>query len=129
MKQILLAIILIIVPVALFTGVHMMSSSSAAVTSGLGDLSTFKTIIADVQSKAASGDLKAAAARITDWESAWDHGQTAIRPLNPEYWGNIDAASDAALASLRAPNPSAETVKTALASLMATLNDPSKPAP
>jgi hypothetical protein len=129
MKQILLATVLIIAPVAAFTSFHMVTASNAAVTSGLGDLSTFKTIVADVQSKADAGDLKAAAARITDWETAWDHGQTAIRPLNPEYWGNIDAASDAALASLRASPPATATVKAALASLMATLNDPSKPAP
>jgi hypothetical protein len=129
MKQIFLAAVLIIMPVAAFTGYNVVTAPATAATNGLGDLSSFKTIIADVQAKAGSGDLKAAAARITDWESAWDQGETAIRPLNPVYWGNVDAASDAALAALRAKQPSADAVKKTLASLMAVLNDPSQPAP
>ncbi|OIQ72359.1 prephenate dehydrogenase [mine drainage metagenome] len=127
MKQILLSVALIIAPVALFSGVHMVTASTAAVTTGLGDLSSLKTIVADVQAKVAAGDMQGAAARVTDWETAWDHGQTAIRPLNPTYWGNIDAASDAALSSVRAKPATPDAAKAVLASLMAgelTLNPP-----
>ena len=125
MKQILLAIVLIAMPVAAFTGYEVYARSTTVASSGLGDLSSLKTIIADVQALAAKGDLGAAAKRITDWESAWDAGETAIRPLNPTDWGNIDAASDAALGALRAKAPSPDNVNSALAALMATLNDPS----
>ncbi len=129
MKQILLVLLLIAIPVAAFTGFQVYTRSTTSVAApSLGDLSAFKAIVVDVQAIAAKGDLQAAATRITDYESAWDSGQTAIRPLNPTYWGNIDAASDTALKALRAPNPSAEKVKAALASLMGALNDPSKPA-
>lgn len=129
MKQILLASFLIVMPVAAFTGFHMVTASATAASNGLGDLTSLKAIVADVQAKVAAGDLKAAAARITDWESAWDQGETAIRPLNQVYWGNVDAASDAALAALRAKSPSVDAVKKSLASLMAVLNDPSHAAP
>ena len=128
MRQVFLAIALIVAPVAMFTGFQVFYVHDAsATTAGLGDLSSLKAIIADVQAIAARGDLAAAARRITDWETAWDQGETAIRPLNPTYWGNIDAASDGALSALRAKSPSADSVKKALAALMASLNDPSKP--
>lgn len=107
----------------------MVTAPATAASNGLGDLTSLKAIVADVQAKVTAGDLKAAAARITDWESAWDEGETAIRPLNPVYWGNVDAASDAALAALRVKSLSVDVVKKSLASLMAVLNDPSHAAP
>ena len=128
MKQVLLAIALIVAPVAAFTGFQVYARHASAATTGLGDLSSFKTIISDVQVMAAKGDLAAAAKRITDYESAWDQGETAIRPLNPVYWGNIDGASDAALKAIREANPSADKVNKTLAALMATLNNPAQPA-
>ena len=128
MKQILLAVALILAPVAAFTGFEVSAKNAPAMTTGLGDLSSLKTIIADVQAVAAKGDLPAAAKRITDYESAWDLGQTAIRPLNPTYWGNIDDASDAAIKALRDPNPSADKVNQTLIALMAVLINPAQPA-
>jgi hypothetical protein len=129
MKQILLALFLIAVPAAAFTGFEVLvaDAKTSGPPAGLGDLSSLETIIADVQADAAKGDLAAAAKRITDYESAWDQGQTAIRPLNPIYWGNIDDASDAAISALRASTPSPDRVKSTLAALMAELKDPSKP--
>ena len=129
MKQVFLALMLIALPVVGFSGfqVYVRSASAATASTGLGDLSPLKTIIADVQTLAAKGDMAAAAKRITDFESAWDEGQTAIRPLNASYWGNIDQASDAALKAVRAPAPVPDTVKTSLATLMAELTDPTKP--
>ena len=126
MKQIFLALALIAAPVAAFTGFQVYAHPAPAVTEGLGDLSYLKKIVSDVQTIAATGDLPAAERRITDYESAWDQGETAIRPLNPTYWGNIDGASDAALKALREVTPSADKVKTTLADLMAVLDDPAK---
>ena len=128
MKQIFLAIVLIAVPVALFSGYEFYSASTAvAAESGLGDLSNFKTTIADVQALVDKGDIPAAAKRITDYETAWDGAETAIRPLNQAQWGNIDTANDAAFSTIRKATPDPVAVKSALAALMATLNDPSKP--
>jgi hypothetical protein len=127
MKQVLLALVLVLVPVAAFTGFEAYARGAAQASSSLGDLSSFRTIVADVQAYVGKGDLTAARKRITDYESAWDAAETAIRPLNQTEWGNIDAASDDALKAIRAPQPSLVQVKKTLAALMAELNDPSKP--
>ena len=126
-KQILLAIALIALPVAGFSVVEVYASNHApAAQTGLGDMSAFKTIVGDAQALADKGDLPGASKRMTDWESAWDQAETAIRPLNQSQWGNIDEASDGALHAVRAATPAADKVKAALATLMAELNDPSK---
>ena len=127
MKQILLAIVLIAVPVALFGGYEFYTVDTAqAATTGLGDLSAFKTIVADVQALVDKGDMAGAQKRITDYETAWDQAETAIRPLNQAQWGNIDMANDGAFSAIRKSKPDAAAVKAALAVVMATLNDPTK---
>lgn len=127
LRQTLLAVVLIAVPVALFTGYEFSTANAAvAASTGLGDLSSFKTIIADVQALVDKGDMPGAAKRVTDFESAWDQAETAIRPLNQEQWGNIDEAADGALSAVRKSSPDAAAAKAALGTLMATLNDPSK---
>lgn len=128
MKQFFLAIVLIIAPVAAFTGFELYVSNAPAKAADLGDLSSFKNIIADVQTLASKGDLAGAAKRITDYETAWDQAETAIRPLNQSDWTNIDEASDAALKALRQSPPSADKVSKTLATLLAVLNDPAHPA-
>lgn len=126
-KHIALAVALIAAPVAIFSGYEMYSVKSAeAASTGLGDLSAFKAIIADVEALVEKGDMGGAAKRITDWETAWDQAETAVRPLNQTQWGNIDQASDGALSAVRKTNPDQAAAKAALATLMATLNDPSK---
>lgn len=129
MRQLLLAIVLILVPIGAFTAFHLATTPSAASKPGLGDLASLKTIVADVQADVEKGEMAAAASRMTDYEGAWDQGETAIRPLNPEYWGHVDAASDGAIKALREPHPSADKARKTLAALMASLDDPSKPVP
>ena len=124
MKQILLATALILAPVGAFTAFQVAFVGSAQADASLGDLSPMKAIIADVQKIAATGDFAGASTRITDWETAWDNAEAGMRPLNPDAWGKIDAASDAALKSLRKGTPSAATVTPALAALLAALNNP-----
>ena len=124
MKQILLATALVIAPVGAFTAFEMTFVGSAQADASLGDLSPMIKIITDVQKIAATGDFVAASARMKDWESAWDAAATGMRPLNPTSWGNIDHASDAALAAVRAPKPTAADVNPAVAALLAALNNP-----
>lgn len=128
MKQILLATALILAPVGAFTAFQLTFVGQAQADASLGDLSALKAIIADVQKIAATGDFKAAQTRITDFETLWDDDENGMRPLNPTAWGNVDDAADKALKSLRKGTPTADVVTPALASLMAVLNDPSKPA-
>lgn len=133
MKQLLLATTLILVPVAVFTGFTLYQGPATASTpaatattpaAGLGDMSAFKAIIADVQTVAATGDFAAAQKRITDFETAWDDAASKLRALNGAAWGNVDDASDAALGALRAGTPVAGDVTTTLAALMAELENP-----
>lgn len=127
LRQTALALILIAAPVAVFTGYEVYSTNSVqAASTGLGDLSNFKTIIADVQTLIDKNDMVGAAKRITDFETAWDQAETAIRPLNQAQWGNIDQASDGALSAVRKSKPDQAEAKAAVATLMAELNDPSK---
>lgn len=127
MRQILLALILIAIPVAGFSAFQVYTrntASAAGPAAGLGDLSPFQAIVGDVQVLVSKGDVAGARKRITDYESAWDSAETAIRPLNQDQWGNIDDASDAALKSVRASDPKPDEMSARLAALMHTLQDP-----
>lgn len=134
MRNLLLSVALIAAPVGLFTVAYPLvtppPAAEAANASGpsLGDLGAFEAIVGDVQSIAGTGDLAAAQVRITDFETAWDEAEAALRPVNPEAWGNVDAATDEALRALRAGSPDAAVVKETLAALQAELADPSRPA-
>ena len=129
MKQFFLALILIAAPVVAFTGFEMKFATTPAVAAGttsLGDLTSLKTIIADVQTIADKGDLAAAEKRIRDFENAWDVASKTMKPLNKDDWGHVDDAADAAMKDLRESAPDAAKVKITLAALLASLNDPSK---
>ena len=135
MRNLLLSVALIAAPVGVFAGAYAIllpstvtAETAAPAASGpsLGDMSAFATIITDVQSISATGDFKAAEARITDFETAWDAAQNSLRPVNTTSWGNVDIAADAALDALRASTPDAAKVTATLADLQAELVDPAK---
>ena len=108
MKQIRLAVALIAAPIGAFTAFNVLFIGAAAAS--LGDLMPLKTIVADVQKIAAAGDFKAAEARVTDFETAWDDGETGMRLRNSTAWGNIDEAADKEMKSLRRGTPSVVVV-------------------
>lgn len=124
MKQLLLATALIALPVAAFTGYNLYATpttAAAQVNAGIGDTSTFTSIITDVQAFADKGDLDAAKTRITDFEIAWDENAKGLRPMDPATWGNIDGAADTAMKALRAGTPDRAAIKVALAALQTSL--------
>jgi hypothetical protein len=124
MKQFLLATALIALPVAAVSA-YMLATAPATITqAALGDLSALQTIVTDVQTITAKGDLAAAETRITDFETAWDDAQAQMRPLNPAAWGAVDGAADAALSALRSTAPAPDQVTATLATLSATLTNP-----
>ncbi len=131
MKQIPLALILIAAPVALFFAgnaylvPHPAEAAAAAKPSqSLGDLSALKTIIADVDKIANTGDIVAAEKRITDFESAWDDAQSKLQALNAEAWGVVDGAADKVLKALRAKSPDTAKVAETLTALSVALDNP-----
>jgi hypothetical protein len=128
MKQILLALFLIAVPVAGFSAFQIYFNTAAAVagTAALGDLSAMITAVKDTQAIADKGDLVAAEKRITDYETLWDDAEPTLRPMNKDAWSNVDSASDGALKALRSKAPDAAKIKATLAALLAALVDPSK---
>jgi hypothetical protein len=124
MKQIILALSLIAVPVALFAAFQLFFLSPPSAEASLGDLADLRAIVADVRSIAETGDLAAAAKRVADFETEWDARESGMRPLNEAAWGRIDGAADAALHALRAAAPEPRRVATTLAALASTLDDP-----
>jgi hypothetical protein len=127
MKNLLLSTVLIIVPVGLFAAGYNFLTPAQIVQSAapsLGDMAPFVVTTTDVQGIAATGDLPAAKARITDLETAWDDAQSTLRPNNTMAWGNVDGAIDDALTALRAKAPDGTTVTATLAALQTALADP-----
>lgn len=108
----------------LATQPHGGAALAAANPAPLGDLSAMSAIVADVQSIAATGDVAAAEARITDLETAWDEAEPTMRPLDPGAWGDVDASIDDALSALRAAQPDAAEVTATLAAAQAELAHP-----
>lgn len=127
MKQLLLATALIAVPLAGFTGFKAFEASASvtanAPAASLGDLSPFATIVTEVQGTAAKGDIVAAKARIKDFEIAWDQSEKGLKPMDPNHWGMIDEAADAAFTAIRAKSPNLAIIAETLTALQATLID------
>lgn len=128
MKQLFLAALLIIVPVAIFaTGyVYLGPVAPTTVAAGvpLGDLSAFKAIVTDIEAIVAAGDLVGAEARATDFETAWDDAEPTKRPMDPAAWGNVDDAADAALHALRTAPPDPSKITETLTALMTAFDHP-----
>lgn len=137
MRNLLLSVALIAAPVAVFAAGYTMlvpaaapaSAAAASPSPSLGDMTPYATITTDVQAIAATGDLAAAEARITDLETAWDAAEPTLRPVNKGDWGTVDGAIDDALTSLRAGTPDPAQVDATLTALQIALADPSASAP
>ncbi|WP_196216804.1 MULTISPECIES: hypothetical protein [Paracoccaceae] len=127
MRNLLLSVALIAVPVAGFAAVEMWllpAPASQSASAGLGDLAPFAMIVTDTQTIAATGDLVAAQTRITDLETAWDEAEPRLRAADANAWGVVDTAIDDALSALRKGTPSPVEVTDTLAALQETLAGP-----
>jgi uncharacterized membrane-anchored protein len=91
-------------------------------TTRLGDLTSFATIVTDVNGKVARHDLAGGKARIKDLEVAWDDAEAGLKPRDSSKWHKLDGQIDDALTALRAGNPNQSDCSSALATLISTLN-------
>lgn len=109
------------------TALPVALAQAAAPASLLGDLSSFNAIAKDTLTLVEEGNLAAAEKRITDFETAWDKAEHELYHMDKAAWGIVDDAADKAISSLRAKKPVQAKAQTAVAGLIAAVENPSVP--
>jgi hypothetical protein len=85
------------------------------------EMAKLRVIAQDTLAGVQAGDQGGAANRVKDLETAWDHDQATLQPMNLNAWSILDGQIDGVLKALRASNPDRTAQTQALTTLLANL--------
>jgi uncharacterized membrane-anchored protein len=85
------------------------------------EMAKFRVIAQDTLARVQAGDQGGAVNRVKNLETAWDHDQATLQPMNSTAWSILDGQIDAVLKALRASNPDRTAQTQALTTLLANL--------